>query len=168
MKLPDEIIIMAYKMFAVLVALSTITASVLSGCRHESSREERAEEIIATIKASTNIDVQGDKAKSLFDTLNGETCDKMSNETITQIISLLDIRHAGVWYWTARILHRLGSCAKPAIPKLKRLVPHADCWPRGWTAALEIRAALKKLGEPPIPKTVCTGYGEGQPKSQLQ
>ena len=149
-----------------VLILLLIACIASTGCTPQTvAKDEHALGIISSIKASRDADFQGDEAEKLFLLLKDRKCDGLDKETLKEIIALLDVRHDGVRFWTARILGNIGPCARPAIPKLKQIVPQADCWPGGKTSASDIRETLKRFGEPSPPETICTGLGEGHPKA---
>lgn len=74
-------------------------------------------------------------------------------QTVTDLISLLDIPDDSVRYWVARSLGNLGPRAKAAIPQLQRLLAEVDCIQGTKTSASGIRFALTQMGvttPPPV------------------
>lgn len=82
--------------------------------------------------------------------------EKIEDDTLDDIISLLDIPEAR--FWVAGSLGKLGLCAEKAIPKLLQVLREEDCTCqalRSWGSNAEvIRNALRKIGAtaPPFPK----------------
>jgi hypothetical protein len=79
--------------------------------------------------------------------------DEIDDKTFAEIMSLLDSPRESVKTWGVQCLGSLGPRARAAIPKLKEMLPKADCIPGTITSAAYIRAVLEKLGEavpPPV------------------
>ena len=149
-----------------VLILFLIACIAATGCTPQAVvKDEHARGVISSIKDSRDVDFQGDEAEKLFFLLKDRKCDGLDKETIKEIISLLDVRNDGVRFWTVRVLGRIGPCGRAAIPKLKQIVPQADCWPGGKTSASDIREILNRFGERSPPETICTGLGEGHPKA---
>lgn len=73
------------------------------------------------------------------------------DQTVTDLISLLDIPDDLVRYWVARSLGNLGPLARAAIPQLHKLLAEVDCVQGSKTSASGIRFALTQMGVPPPP-----------------
>jgi hypothetical protein len=92
----------------------------------------------------------GDKFLDICDKI---PADEIDDKTLAETMSLLDSPRESVKTWGVRCLGRLGPRARAAIPKLKEMLPKADCIPGTITSAAYIRAVLEKLGEavpPPV------------------
>jgi hypothetical protein len=135
----------------------------LSSCGpyHSDEDNKRFQAIISSIRMSPDPDFQDNEARSLYRLLKGRTCDEVDGRTMRELVSLLDIRHDGIRLHIVRALGRLPPCARAAIPKLKEILPEADCWPSGLRSGGYIHHTLEKLGELPIPDAICTGPAEG-------
>ena len=75
------------------------------------------------------------------------------DQTVADLISLLDIPDDSVRYWVATSLGNLGPRAKAAIPQLERLLAEVDCVKGSKTLASGIRFALTQMGvttPPPV------------------
>lgn len=145
-----------------LIAIFLLSAG-LSGCKGRVPDELDGiiSSMILSIRNTSDVDYQNKKSKDIFYILKNKRCGQMKRETVEKIVTLLDVRHDGVRYWTARTLKRIGECARIAVPTLRRILPQADCWPGGLTSAHVIREVLAKLDNSKIPDTICTAYGEG-------
>jgi hypothetical protein len=82
---------------------------------------------------------------------------KINDETIGELVSLLDRNEDSVRAWIAASLGNLGPRARVAVPKLRKLLPEADCLPGELTSAPFIRLALERMMEtpPPVRCEVC-------------
>jgi hypothetical protein len=78
----------------------------------------------------------------------------VSDQSVADLISLLDIRDDIVRYWVASSLGNLGPRASAAVPSLKRLLAEVACLPGSKTSASGIRFALTQMGVT-IPAPAC-------------
>ena len=75
----------------------------------------------------------------------------VDDQTFSEMVSLLDVHDDTVRAWAATSLGNLGQRAKPAIPKLLRLLSQAEPSAGSLTLADVIRYQLKRLGVNPSP-----------------
>jgi hypothetical protein len=75
------------------------------------------------------------------------------DQTVTDLISLLDISDDSVRYWVAMSLGNLGPRARAAIPQLQKLLAQVDCVQGSKTSASGIRFALTQMGVTTPPPT---------------
>ena len=111
---------------------------------------------IAAVKTSETVDERTSAAERLASLAKKVNRKEITEQTIADLISLLDSPDDSVRFWVATALGNLGPSAKAAIPKLQSLLPKADCLNGTITSASGIRYALKELAVTPPPRPNCT------------
>lgn len=107
------------------------------------------------VKAFNTVDQRTAAAEHLAGLAEKISRNEITEQTIADLISLLDSPDDSVRYWVATSLGHLGPYAKAAIPKLQALLPKADCLNGAITSASGIRYALKQMGVTPPPPPNC-------------
>ena len=82
---------------------------------------------------------------------------KVDDDTLAALISLLDISDNSVRIWAAIALGNLGSRASSASTKLLQVLPEVDCVEGAVSPGAAIRHALKRIGITPPPRQNCGG-----------
>lgn len=113
---------------------------------------------IAKVRTGSTATIRDEAAKHLAELTRGIDPHEVDDETVTDLVSLLD-QPVGR-YWVARCLGNLGIRAKIAIPKLQRLLPEEDCLQVSKSAAEGIRFALTQMGVTPPPPPNCKAKKE--------
>lgn len=99
---------------------------------------------------------QTDTGKHLAELTKKINPNKVDDRTLENLESLLDSTDDLVRYWGAISLGNLGPRAKPAVPKMLKVLTKVDCLNGAITSADGIRFALKHIGveSPPYPDCV--------------
>jgi hypothetical protein len=83
---------------------------------------------------------------------------EIDDQTIADLVSLLNIPEEPVREGVARSLGYLGRRARAAVPKLTELLSEVDCRPQSIDSAEAIRSALRQMDvKPPPPKCAAQG-----------
>lgn len=104
---------------------------------------------IARVRSETSPNARADAAEHLADLTHKARPGSVSDSTVADLIDLLDDPSDSVRMFTAAALGNLK--AKAAIPKLRALLPAADCLEGPVTSARSIRFALERMGVKPTP-----------------
>lgn len=117
---------------------------------------EQIQSAMANARTSKTATERTEAAERLAELTKSMDRKAVSEQTISDLISLLDSPDDSVRFWVAAALGNLGQLAKAAIPKLQELLPNADCLDGTITSASGIRYALKQMGVTPPPPPNCT------------
>jgi hypothetical protein len=80
----------------------------------------------------------------------------VDDQTLSELISLLDTSDDSVRAWVAASLGNLGARARPVIPRLLAILPEVDCVPlAGLNSAGFVRMAISRMGVMPPPEPDC-------------
>lgn len=120
-----------------------------------SSLTEQLKEAISKVRMGSSVDSRTHAAEHLASLTQKLDREDVREQTIQDLISLLDSPDDSVRFWVAGALGNLGPSAKAAIPKLEKLLPEADCINGVITSAGAIRHALTQLGATPPPPPKC-------------
>ena len=138
------------------VILSICALAVPALAQTESRRSNtQLSETMAKIRNEKTINSRTDAAEELATLTHRINPRKVDDTTLTEMISLLDTEEDSVRFWVAAALGHLGARAKPAVPRLLKLLPEVDCLQGSLTSAPAIRVALKRIGEKPPPPPTC-------------
>ena len=96
---------------------------------------------------------RADAAEALIDLTKKIKPNEIDDQTLADLVSLLDTWDDAVRAWVAASLGNLGPRAKAAaVPKLLEILPEVDCLWGDLTSDRAIRLALERMGEtPPTP-----------------
>jgi HEAT repeat protein len=133
--------------------------SAAAGMAQNSGEHGRMMQIKVTmdkVRSGRTVDARTDAAEHLANLAQEVSSKEITEKLVADLTSLLDSPDDSVRYWVARALGNLGPAAKAAVPKLKEMLPAADCLDGAITSASGIRYALFKMGikQPPRPKCV--------------
>jgi hypothetical protein len=109
------------------------------------------EETITKVRTEKSLMARIDQAEHLAELTHGVNPKSVDDQTVGDMVSLLDDPDDAVRLWVAGALGHLGRRAKVAAPKLLALLPEADCLQGDLTSAAAIRPALKRMGVKPPP-----------------
>jgi HEAT repeat protein len=112
-------------------------------------------ETIAKVRSDKTVDGRTEAAEHLASLAQKIKSTDVTEPLVTNVTSLLDSPDDSVRYWVAMALGNLGPAAKAAVPKLKEMLPRADCINGAVTSASGIRYALIKMGIKPPPPPKC-------------
>lgn len=140
---------------AVLIALATATFCSAQRSSSHSTVLLQLQRTIANVKTSETVNERTAAAENLARLAKKISRKEITEQTIADLISLLDSPDDSVRFWVAAALGSLGPPAKAAIPKLLALLPKADCLDGAITSASGIRYALKQFGVTPPPPPNC-------------
>lgn len=111
---------------------------------------------IRTAQCGTTIEARRRGAEQLAGLVRNDSDRQATIILVPRITALLGSSDDTVRYWIATALGNIGPAAKSAIPKLKKLLPIADCMNGPITSASAIRFALGRMGvRPPFPSEKC-------------
>jgi len=115
---------------------------------------KQIKEAIANVQSGKTVDARTEAAEHLASLAKKINRNEITQELVTDIISLLDSPDDSVRFEVATALGNLGPAAKAAVPKLLEMLPKAACIDGAITSASGIRYALIKMGIklPPPPK----------------
>jgi len=111
----------------------------------------KLEQTVQAVRSAGSPMEQIKSAQHLAELTKGVAPSSVSDATVSDITSLLDMPEDAVRGWVAAALGHLGRRAKLAVPKLLALLPEADCMQGDLTSAASIRPALKRMGVEPPP-----------------
>lgn len=116
--------------------------------------EQVQEAVVQTAKMKDKAFYQSDTGEYLADLAKKIDPNKIDQKTLGELETLLDSDNDLIRYWGAVALGNLGPRAKPAVPKLLKILAKVDCLNGPITSANGIRYALKHIGvkAPPPPK----------------
>lgn len=141
-----------------LVGLAALLA-VLAGhapARKDVGTTKQLEAAIVRVRSAKTVDARTDAAERVANLTRRIRPNTVSDKVVGELVSLLDSPDDSVRFWVATALGNLGLRAKVAIPKLRELLPKADCLNGAITSASAIRYALIKMGvKPPPPPKGC-------------
>jgi len=141
--------------FAVVASACLFLLSGTAQTGEPMSKKELTE-TIEKVRTGATSTIRDEAAQHLAELTRGINPKDIDDKTITDLVSLLDLREAR--YWVAVSLGNLGSRAKTAIPKLQQVLAEEDCLRVSKSAAGAIRHALAQMGvKPPPPKCETTG-----------
>lgn len=115
----------------------------------------QVKEAIAKVRSGRSVDARTAAAEHLASLMWKISSKDVTEAFVAEITSLLDSPDDSVRYWVATALGNLGPRAKAAIPKLKEMLPKADCINGAITSASGIRYALIRMGVRPPPRPKC-------------
>ena len=145
---------------------SVVMAVMLSGLLSDatSAQSTRAEsytalrrqiaESIANVRTGATPETRADAAEHLADWPSETIATRVDGKTLAEIVSLLDTPEDPVRFWVAVTLGNIGYRARTAMPKLKELLPKADCLQGDVTLADAIRYALARM-HAAVPPPTC-------------
>lgn len=112
-------------------------------------------ETLTKIRSEGTVNSRTEAAEQLASLTRKVSHKEVSEALVTEIASLLDSPDDSVRFWVATALGNLGPLAKPAAPKLEKMLPSADCINGAITSASGIRYALIKMDIKPPPPPKC-------------
>lgn len=116
---------------------------------------EQLKETIAKVRMGKTVDSRTHAAEHLASLTQKLDSKDIREETIVDLMSLLDSPDDSVRFWVATALGNLGPSAKAAIPKLEKLLLESNCLNGAVTSAGAIRHALTQMGVTPPPPSKC-------------
>lgn len=116
---------------------------------------EQIKETMLEVQTAKTVDARTKAAQHLASLTRKIDHKEVTEQTVTDLTALLDAPDDSVRFWVATALGNLGPSAKAAIPKLKKLLPEADCLNGALTSASAIRHALTQMGVTPPPPPKC-------------
>lgn len=130
----------------------------------EPSQAELKEQITSTIAKVRELsgptigisNARSDAAEGLADLTKKIKPNEIDDQTLADLVSLLDTWDDAVRMWVAASLGNLGPRAKAAaVPKLLETLPEVDCLWVDLSSEGAIRLALKRMGETPPTSPPC-------------
>jgi hypothetical protein len=138
-----------------------LTATMLllwnADAARSTTRMDQIKETIMRVRTGGTVDARTDAAEHLAQLARKADPKVVDDETINEMISLLDSPDDSVRAWVAAALGYLGPRAKSAIPKLLSILPLSDCLTVSLSSAPAIRLAITRMGETPPPPPNCGG-----------
>jgi hypothetical protein len=116
---------------------------------------KQVKETMVKVRSDKTADTRTEAAKHLAGLTQKISGKEVTEALVADITSLLDSPDDSVRYWVATALGNLGPAAKSAAPKLKEMLPKADCINGAITSASGIRYALIRMGIKPPPPPNC-------------
>jgi HEAT repeat protein len=110
---------------------------------------------ISKVRTTTTSSSRTRIALSLTDLTRKINPNDIDDETLTNLVSLLDTWDDSVRDAVALSLGNLGPRAKSALPKLLEALSEVDCLWIDASAAADIRNAIKRIGSQPPPAPKC-------------
>jgi hypothetical protein len=137
--------------YACLIATALFIASSVFG---HTALTRRIADAISSVRTERTVDAKTRAAEQLAKLVRSVNPNDVDQETLNQMISLLDSPDDSVRAWVAGSLGYLGQRAKSAVPKLLSVLPKSDCLNVDLSSAPAIRLAIKRIGAtaPPAPK----------------
>ena len=123
--------------------------------RTDRAFKRQLQETMEKVRNGNSLAVRAEAARQLEKLTEGIAPQKVDDQTLAELVSLLDSRDDPVRYWVAVALGDLGPRAKMAIPKLLKVLVEVDCLVGALTSAAAIRGALKRIGQTPPPMPNC-------------
>jgi hypothetical protein len=144
---------MQIKQFAGLFILQVLIAFLfVSPVRAtESNLQARIKHAITRVKSENTSMKRTDAAECLYDLTRQRGLNRVDDNTIAEIVSLLDTDEDSVRYWVALSLRSFRLRAKMAIPRLEIILREDDCALVSMTAASAVRSTLEAMGVTPKP-----------------
>jgi hypothetical protein len=124
-----------------------LLSSGVAHAGYKSVSQQELKEAVAKVQAGGSPSMaRTDAAEHVAELTRKINPQKVDDETLANMMSLLNIHDDSVRYWIARALGNLGPRANMTVPTLLKLLPEADCLNGAITSASAIRYALKKMG----------------------
>jgi hypothetical protein len=140
-----------------LCAVLAILVPDMAGATGNSMLLRQIKETIVKTRTDASVDARTSAAQRLAVLARKIDPKEVDDQTLAELVSLLDTSDDSVRYWVATALGNLGSRAGVAIPKLEKILPAADCLNGAMTSASAIRHALTRMGVKPPPRPKCGG-----------
>lgn len=142
---------------ATLIRAATIFALVMllsgvSSAAGDSKLITQIKEEIAKVRTGATLDNRADAAEQLAELARKVNPKDIDDQTLAEIVSLLDSPDDAVRGGVAGALGYLGPRAKMAVLKLLELLPSVDCLHGDLSSAGAIRVALARIGVKPPPR----------------
>jgi HEAT repeat protein len=134
--------------FVLAVLLFSITMTAHS--QIDPQLDSKLQATVAAVRSEKSPNARMDAAEQLADLTHKARPGSVTDSTVADLIDLLDDPSDSVRMFAAAALGNLK--AKAAIPKLRALLPAADCLEGPVTSARSIRFALERLGVKPPPR----------------
>ena len=147
--------VLALALFFALAALQPRAANAV-----DDQLLSQLSETITTLRTSEPSLARTDAAEHLAELTKKMRTQEVGEQTLADLISLLDTRDESVRFWVATALGNLGPQAKVAIPALKKTLTEVDCFNGPITSAMAIRRTLTRLGATPA-RQRCVGRISG-------
>ncbi len=132
-----------------------LAAQGASRGKGEMASMEQIRSTIANVRAAPSQDERREAAQHLATLVKSAGVKHFPEKLVTDITSLLDSSDDTVRYWVATAIGNIGPDAKSAIPRLKKMLPAADCINGAITSASGIRYALTRLGVKHLRSKIC-------------
>ena len=133
--------------FLFMVLLFSINTPAHS--QTDTKLDSRLKATIAAVRSAKSPNERYDAAEKLVDLTHKSRRGSVTDSTVADLTDLLDDPDDAVRMFVAAALGNLK--AKAAIPKLRALLPAADCLEGVLTSARSIRFALERMGVKPPP-----------------
>jgi hypothetical protein len=113
--------------------------------------KQRIEEAIARLKSANTLDERAGCARKIEEL--SRRAKIIDDSTMSEVIALLDSPDDAVRTWIAGAVGHFGPRAISALPKLRQLLPEAECHPLGPWSDGAIRVAIGRITgkRPPFP-----------------
>lgn len=131
-----------------LVALACALCGALAA-NGDTASMKKLKQTITKVRRGLTLTARAEASEELARLTNRIDPQKVDDETLAELVSLLDTSEEPVRVWMAASVGNLGPRAKVAIPTLLKWLPVADCLRESMTSAATIRKALEKIGETP-------------------
>ena len=144
-----------YRLFSAALCFVLSLAAGRAQASGGSALMKQIKETMVKVRSEKSMDARTEAAEHLArltQKINGK---EVTEALVTDMTSLLDSPDDSVRYWVATALGNLGPVAKAAAPKLRGMLPRADCINGAITSASGIRYALIKMGIEPPPPPKC-------------
>jgi hypothetical protein len=125
----------------------------------EPARLNQIKETIVKVRSDKTVNARMEAAAHLASLTKNIPGKEITKVLVADIASLLDSPDDSVRFWVAKDLGNLGPAAKPAAPKMEKMLSKADCINGSLTSADAIRYALTQMGIKPPPPLDCGRMG---------
>jgi HEAT repeat protein len=138
-----------------LVACLVVSALTFSvKVEAQSLLREEVSQTVTLVRIGKSSTERTIAAMLLCELTRGDASKQVDDQSLHEIIALLNTSDDSVRYWVALCLANFGPRAKPAVPKLLKILDQTDCVRAAKTSADGIRVALKKIGAE-VPTSKC-------------
>lgn len=149
---------MRLRLYALFSMALCVVLSAMIGIARASGGPASMEQIkgtVAKVQSGKTVDARTDATEHLENLTRNISGREVTAKLVTDLISLLQPPDDSVRFYVVATLGNIGPNAKAAVPKLKKMLPKADCVNGVITTADAIRYALVRMGVKPAPQRKC-------------
>lgn len=149
---------------AVLLVMLAVLLPLLLGRTFAKDRQTLLQQEIQEVRSKKHVSTARTEAAERIAQLTKKIPpNEVDDNTIADLVSLLDISDDSVRGWIAASIGNIGPRAKAAAPKLLKILAELDCNSvvGGLTSEGPIRMALKRIGTEP-PPVKCGAHGQSK------